>query len=545
MTSGDGPMAADKVFLNGQVVPVDARDAVAEAVAVRGNKILAVGTNKDIREHIGEHTEVFDLSGKSLLPGIIDAHMHVSLYGAAKFGIDCKEPHIESIRDLLADIRRSAEQAPRGEWVRAWGFNNTKVSEQRYPTRWELDEVSAEHPILVIRTDGHISIANSKALELANIDENTPDPEGGRIERDQSGVPTGVLIEAAHMNVMEYAKYSEQELQKALAAASKDLVAAGITSLHDAGGFGAYNLRALQKAVQSGDVKVRIYALICALTGAQELVEQVLDSGIVTGIGDEKYKIGPVKLFTDGSSSGPTIATREPYTSDPDNYGILYYEQDQLNEVLGEAHRRGFQITAHAQGDRAIEMVIDCIESALDDNPRGDHRHRIEHAGLTMPDLLERMKQLGIIPIPNPAFFYEFGDGYLENYGERVNHMYPARNFIDAGIPAACGSDSPVTDYNPLLGIRAAVNRRSQSGNHVGENQRVSVTEAIRLFTYNGAHASFEENIKGSIEVGKLADLVVLSEPILEVAQERIKDLEVEMTLIDGEVVFRKDTADI
>jgi predicted amidohydrolase YtcJ len=533
-------LSADKVFLSGQVVTVDENDSVAEAIAVKGNRIIAVGSNTEVEGLIGDSTKVFNLHGKSLLPGFIDSHMHISLYGAGKFGIDCKEPHIESIHDILADIKSNIEQVSEGEWVRAWGFNNTKVAEQRYPTRWELDEVSTEHPILIVRTDGHISIANSKALELSGINENTPDPDGGRIERNQNGVPTGVLIETAHMRVMEFAKYSEQELFEALAAASDDLVASGITSLHDAGGFGAYNLRVMQQAVQSGDVKVRIYALICALTDAQELVEQTLDSGITTGLGNEKYKIGPVKLFTDGSSSGPTIATREPYTSDSNNYGILYYEQDQLNHILGKAHERGFQITAHAQGDRAIEMVIDCIETALDSHPRQNHRHRIEHAGLTMPDLLDRMKELNIIPIPNPAFFYEFGDGYIENYGDRVDHMFPAKDFLAAGMPAAAGSDSPVTDYNPLLGIHVAVNRRSQSGNLVGESQRVSVMEAIRLFTWNGAYASFDEDIKGSIEVGKLADLVVLSDQILSVPDERIKELEVEMTLIDGEVLFEQ-----
>lgn len=533
-------MSADKVFLNGQVITVDESNQVAEAVAVKGNRIVRVGANAEIADLVGDSTEVFELDGKSLLPGFIDAHMHISLYGASKLGINCKASHLKSISDILASIEERAQQTPKGEWIRAWGFNNTKVTEKRYPTRWELDEASNAHPMLIVRTDGHISIANSKALELAEIDETTPDPDGGRIDRDQNGTPTGLLIETAHMGIMEAAKYSEEELQEALAAASDDLVSAGITSLHDAGGFGAYNLRAMQKAVQSSDVKVRIYALLCSLTGAQKLVEQMLDSGIATGLGDEKYKIGPVKLFTDGSSSGPTIATREPYTSDPDDYGILYYSQEELNDILGRAHDKGFQITAHAQGDRAIEMVIDCIESALQSSPREDHRHRIEHAGLTMPDLLERMKNLNIIPILNPAFFYEFGDGYLKNYGDRVEHMFPARDFIDASIPAAAGSDSPITDYNPLLGIHVAVNRRSESGNLVGERQRVSVTEALRLFTWNGAYASFDENIKGSIEVGKLADLVVLSDRILSVPEEKIKDIEVEMTLVDGEIVFEK-----
>jgi len=512
-------------------------------VAVKGNRILAVGANREVEELVGESTEVIDLGGRSLLPGIIDSHMHITLYGTNKLGVSCKEAHVGSVADVLEDLRKKAAETPAGGWVRAWGFNDQKVSEKRYLTRQELDDVSTEHPILAVRTCGHISMANIRALEMVGVDESTPDPEGGRIERDENGAPTGVLVEAAHMSAFETAAFDEEEIHEALAAASEDLVSSGITSVHDAGGYGADNLRIMQRAVRSGEVKVRIYAMVCALNNSQEFVEQFLRSGVVTGLGDERFRVGPAKVFTDGSSSGPTVATREPYTSDPNDHGILYYTQKELNDVLGQAHEKGFQITAHAQGDRAIEMVVDCIEAALKQHPREDHRHRIEHSGITMPDLLERIERLGIIPIPNPAFFYEFGDGYLVNYGSRVDHMFPARSFLDAGIPAAAGSDSPVTSHNPLLGIHVAVNRNSQSGKDTGPGQRVTVPEAIRMFTINGARASFEEDLKGSIEPGKLADLVVLSDRILSVSEDKIKDLEVEQTMIGGEVVFERQPA--
>ena len=538
-------MTADKIFVNGQVVTVDESDRVAEAVAVEDCRILAVGTSAEMRRLAGPGTEVFDLAGRSLLPGFIDAHMHISLLGANKLGVSCKEPHVKSLDDILRGLEEMASETPEGEWVRAWGFNQARVEEGRYPTRWELDEVSGEHPIQVTRTCGHISIANSRALEKAGVDEQTPDPAGGRIERDADGVPTGVLLEAAHMGMTEAAAFGEDELRQALAAASEDLISSGITSIHDAGGYGAHNLRIMQQEVQSGNVKVRIYAMICALTDAEAMVEKALASGITTGLGDERYRIGPAKLFTDGSSSGPTIATRQPYTSDPGNHGILYYEQAYLDDVLGRAHRAGFQITAHAQGDRAVEMVIDCIEAALKSAPREDHRHRIEHCGITSPDLLERISNLGIIPIPNPAFFYEFGDGYVENYGEeRVGSMYPARSFIDNGIQAAAGSDAPITEHDPLLGIHAAVNRKSSSGAAVGPGQRITIPEAIKLFTINGARASFEEDLKGSIEPGKLADLVVLDAPLLSTEKERIKDLRVDLTMVGGAVVYRRDGVD-
>jgi predicted amidohydrolase YtcJ len=271
----------------------------------------------------------------------------------------------------------------------------------------------------------------------------------------------------------------------------------------------------------------------------------MIKAGISTGLGDEKFKIGPAKVFTDGSSSGPTAAMREPYTDNSEYSGIIYFSQEELNRILGEAHKKGFQITAHAQGDRAIEMMLNCIEEALKKHPRKNHRHRIEHAGITMPDLVERMRQLEVIPIPNPAFFLEYGDGYIKSSGERVNYMYPVRDFIDKGIIAAGGSDSPVTSFNPLLGIHGAVNRKSSTGQDVGGNQRIGVLEAIKLFTWNGAYASFEENIKGSIEIGKLADLVVLNGAILDVPTDQIKDMQVDYTIIGGKVVFQKESNDI
>ncbi|RFU67542.1 amidohydrolase [Peribacillus saganii] len=529
------------IMQNGQIITVDKNNRIAEAVAIKGNQILAVGTDVEIQKFIGEHTEVIDLEGKSLLPGFIDSHLHLTLYGINKLGVSCKEPHITSIENILKDLKGKAKQTPKGQWVRAWGFNETKIIEQRYPTRWELDAISTEHPIMIIRTCGHISIVNSKALELGGINDWTMDPDGGKIFRDANGIPTGVLVETAHLKMFDQANYTDEELHQGMALASDDFIAAGITSIHDGGGYGPDNLRVMQKAVRSGDVKVRIYAMIGSLNNSQDFVVKMMESGIVTGLGNEHFRLGPVKVFTDGSSSGPTIATRQPYTSNPNDYGILYFTQEELNKILGEAHTKGFQITAHAQGDRAVEMMLNCIEDALHKEPRENHRHRIEHAGVTMPDLLERMKQLGVVPIPNPAFFYEFGDGYIKNYGERVRHMFPVRDFIDAGIISAGGSDSPVTTFNPLMGIHEAVNRKSESGQEVGSNQKVNVLEAIKLYTWNGAYASFEEQIKGSLEPGKLADIVVLNERILDVSIDRIKELQVEMTVIDGKIIYHKN----
>ncbi|WMX53316.1 amidohydrolase [Peribacillus sp. R9-11] len=535
-------MQADIVFINGEVITVDQRNKVVEAVAVKGNRISAVGSNREVKDFIGEETKVIDLQGKTLLPGFIDAHIHLILYGVNQLAVSCKDEHIKSIEDLLNDLKEKASTIPKGEWIRAWGFNETVVKEKRYPTIAELDTISVEHPIIVSRTCSHISVVNSKALEIAKINEKSENPTGGIIEKDKTGRFTGRLIETANMIMTEIASYTESELMKAVKIASEHFVAAGITSIHEAGAYGPESFRLLQQAVKSKDIRVRIYAMIGSLNNSHEFVNKMVEAGVVTGTGDERFKIGPAKLFTDGSSTGPTIATRETYSSDPNNFGILYYSEEEIYQVLGQAHKKGYQITVHAQGDRAIEMYLNCVEKALEESPRKEHRHRIEHAGISSPDLQERMKNLELIPIPNPPFPYEFGDIYIQHYGNRVNHMYAVRDFIDNGIIAAGGSDAPVTDYNPLLGIHVAVNRRSQSGSEIGVAQSISVMEAIKLYTWNGAYASFEEDIKGSIEVGKLADFVVLTDSILKVNPLHIKDLQVESTIIDGEILYHRES---
>ncbi|MEK4229099.1 amidohydrolase [Solibacillus sp. FSL H8-0538] len=534
-------MEAEIVFVNGEVITVDQKNTVTEAVAVKDNRIVFVGLNHEVSSFIGGKTNVIDLQGKTLLPGFIDSHIHLTFYGLNQLAINCKAEHIDSIEILLDVLKKKSLETPKGEWIRAVGFNETVVKEMRYPTIAELDAISVEHPIMISRTCNHISVLNSKGLELAQINENTPDPAGGIIERDLEGRLTGRLIEAANMEMHEVASYSEDEQRQAVKIASDHFIASGLTSVHEAGGQGSDSFRILQLAVKSRDIRVRVYAMICQINNSQEFVHKMVEAGVVTGTGDERFKVGPAKMFTDGSSTGPTIATREPYDSDPNNYGILYKSEEEIYRVLGEAHKKGYQLTVHAQGDKAIEMYLNCVEKAMEESPRKNHRHRIEHAGISSPDLQERMKKLNIIPIPNPPFPYEFGEIYVRHYGDRVQHMYAVRDFIDQGIIAAGGSDAPVTEINPLLGIHVAVNRKSQSGMDIGSSQSVSVMEAIKLYTWNGAYASFEEDIKGSIEVGKLADLVILNNSILNVSPNQIKDIKVETTMIDGEIIYYKE----
>lgn len=535
-------MSADRIFLNGEVVTVNARDEVLEAVAVDGTRILAVGSDDEILRLRTPETEVVDLRGRSLLPGFIDSHLHLLLHGTNYLGVDCKNG-VSSLEDISERLAERARKTPPGEWVRGWGYNDQRLAEGRHPTHEDLDRVSTDHPILLVRTCNHISVANSRALEVLGFNRDTPNPEGGEISRDEKGEPNGILKETAHMMSFQASRYGEEEMLEALEIAGRDLVSLGITSIHEAGGYGSDQMRIMQQAISEGNLRVRVYAMVCSLHESEKFVEKMIAAGVVTGLGDERFRIGPAKIFTDGSSSGPTCATREPYTSDPNNTGILYYTQEEVDEILGEAHRRGFQITAHAIGDRGVEIVVNCIEKALREHPREDHRHRIEHAGMVPPDLMRRIKDLGIVPIPNPAFFYEFGEGYIKNYGDRVNHMFPLADYKAEGIIAAAGSDCPVTFPNPMQGIYCAITRKTASGTPVGESQKISLLDIIRAFTINGAYATFEEDRKGSIEPGKLADLVVLDGSILSASPEDILSMKPALTMIDGEVVFEGKVA--
>ncbi|WP_027953635.1 amidohydrolase [Halobacillus kuroshimensis] len=535
-------MHADKIFINGEIVTADEHFHVYEALAVQGESILKAGKNYEIMKTAGALTEVVDLKGRTLMPGFIDAHVHLELYGTNVLGVNCKKPR--TIPEVLKALTERAAETAEGQWVRGWGYNQNELAENRHLTRWDLDKVSTSHPIIVVRTCGHISCVNTKALEMAGIEETTPDPVGGSYHKI-NGQLSGLLLEAAHMIVFQHADYSEEEVLHGLTLASQDFLSYGITSVHDAGGYGTKHIRYLQQAVQQGIVKQRVYALYGSLSNAPEMVRAGLESGISTGLGDEWFKIGPAKLFIDGSSSGPTCRTREPYNSNPEDRGILYITQDQLDGPLLEAHHRGWQITAHAMGDEAVDMMLHTIERALDQAPAAIPRHRIEHAGIAPSDLVERIRNTGAVPIPNPSFLYEFGDGYEKDYGERINHMFPLKSYSDPYIPYAIGSDSPITTPNPFYGLYAAVTRRSKSGRIIGENQTAPLEEVIRAYTWGGAYASQEEHRKGTLEPGKAADLILLNRSIMKCPASALPDMQVEMTILDGKTVYTLQKEDV
>ncbi len=534
-------MEADLIFINGPVLTVDKDNTIAEAVAVKDDKIVYVGSKDGVAAFQGEKTEVVDLKGRSLTPGFIDSHLHLGVLGMNSLAIDCRYPYVKSVEDIKEKIREMAKVTPKGQWIRGWGYDHTKLAENRHPNKWDLDEAAPDNPVMLTRCCAHISTHNSRSLELMGVDDTTPSPAGGLMERDEQGRLTGVMKENAHMQAMKVAMPTDEELLKAFEVASNDLVKEGITSLHDSGGYGPKQMRLEEQAVRDGVIKQRVNAMIFSFVDNIDFVESYIAAPEKASYGDHKFRIGPAKLMIDGSSSGPTAATLEPYCSNPNDYGILSMEQEKVDDIILRAHKAGYQVTCHAVGDRAVKTILSAIEKALKAYPKENHRHRVEHCAIINDELLTKIKELKIVPVPQPIFFYEFGDGYMVNYGkERVDHMFTCKSYIDNGIIAAGSSDCPITFSYPLLGIHLAVNRTTQTGQKISQNERITKEQALRMFTYNGAYASFEEDFKGSIEVGKAADLAVLSESYFDCADEGLKDIKIDMTVIDGKIVYRR-----
>ena len=538
-------LTADILIKNGRVLTVNPADDIAEAVAIRGDRILAVGSNAEMEEFCGEQTRVIDAEGKSVLPGFIDAHIHVGMFGLLDHGIiNVAYPKVTCIADIQKLIREDAARKQPGEWIKLNGYDHNKLAEKRHPTKEELDAAAPNNPVQLTRCCAHMGVYNTLALEQAGVksaDQYAP----GEVEVNADGSLHGLLKETAHMDSSAKVEFSHEELMNGYASASKTLLSLGVTSAHDAGAWGNISTRAMQDACLSGAVELRMNMMIFDMFGKESgkrYIDSFIATGIHSGCGNEHFRVGPAKLMLDGSSSGPSSAMIEGYSHDPENHGIQVWTQEEADEVILKAHRAGFQVTAHAVGDKAVTIIVNAIEKALADTPRVNHRHRIEHCGLTNPELIARIAKLGIVPISNPAFITINGTDYNRYYGERVRYMFPLQSYLEAGVVTALASDAPVTYPDPMNTLYGALNRMDQkTKDHTGENQKIRMLEAVRMFTYNGAYASFEEQVKGSLEPGKLADVVVLDQDLLTYPAEQIQDVKVRYTLLGGKVVYTRE----
>jgi len=536
--SADLIVTGGPLFSRGRVL-------VGSAVAVRGDRIVALGPETEVMALAGPRTRLVYLGGRMALPGFVDAHLHLVDYGMTLRQVDCRFPKVRSIGDIQERVRERARVTPPGRWVRAWGYDQSKLEEGRHPTRHDLDEACPDLPVVLWRTCGHIAVVNSTVFRMADITSLTPDPPGGRFDRDPGGEPNGVLRETALAVLEALGGPGEEELVEAVRLGSRELARRGITSVHEAG-VSAPALRALQEARRAGDLVTRVYLMLTPSDEAYQ--EAFMRTGLETGFGDDWLKVGPLKLMLDGSSSGPTAATRDPYSSDPRDRGILRLPPTEVKRRFEAAAEAGFQVTAHAVGDLAVETAVEALEALAevvgDGGPAGGRyrwRHRIEHCAMTDAALRERIKGLGAVPVLQPVFLWEFGDGYVLNYGrERASAMFPAGSFGRAGVRFALSTDCPVTSPDPMLNVFVAVTRRTMSGDTLGPEERLTLAEALEAYTFGGAWAAHEEDLKGSLEPGRLADITVLSGDPFRVSIEGTRELRAVMTIVGGRVVHEE-----
>lgn len=530
-------MAESLLISNGTILTMDPSQPNAEAVGVIGDRIVAVGSRDDVAAQLPRGYDALDLAGRTCLPGFNEAHNHMIGYGVALGQTACGYPEVRSIAEITRAVARRAADTPGGTWIQGRGYDDNKLAERRHPNRADLDAVAPNHPVILVNGSGHLCAVNSRALELAGITEDTPDPQGGHIVRDEHGRATGVLQETAQQLVRRVMpEPTVDDYVAALARCNDAYVAAGITSSQDAGSTAPEHLVAYQRAVANGSLKLRTSMMI-----REHLLPHLLALGVRQGFGNDRLRIGPVKLFIDGSLIGRTAAVTRPFLDDPqpDNLGLTMMPQEQLDDYVWQAHSYGFQVAIHAIGDRGIEMVLDAYARALARLPRADHRHRIEHCGILRPDLIDRIASMGVLVVSQPIFIAEYGDGFIRHLGlERVQLTYPFRSLLDAGITLVFSSDCPVSSFVPLRSMQAAVTELTGSGHSYALEEAITVEEALPLYTVNGAYATFEEHVKGMLRPGMLADFALLEEDPRQVDPARLGALKVSRTIIGGETVY-------
>jgi predicted amidohydrolase YtcJ len=528
-----GRTEPDIVLYNANILTVDQRQPRAQGVAIAGGRFLAVGTNEEVRSLAAARTRSINLEGKTVVPGFIDAHSHPASSGRRHLReVDCD---LRSITEIQAAIRKRAAETPRGQWVLGFKYDDTKTAEGRRLTRQDLDAAALDHPVYINHRGGHTSYVNSLALKLAGVGDKTPDPPGGKFDRDAAtGRLTGGLRERATdpFDKIIPSRFTREDYREGVKLISRMMARTGVTSVHDAYGT-PEDLRAYQDARQAGELSVRVYCLI-----GYTHIDQMIAAGVRTGLGDEWVRVGAMKMTCDGSISERTARLSQPYVGRPEDYGILVMDEDELYHHARKAHEAGWQIGVHANGDVAIDKTLRVYERLRRELPRRDPRFRLEHCTLINDALVRRIRDLGAIPTPFSTYVYYHGEKMREYGPERLNSMFALRTFLDAGVRATQASDYPPGPFEPMMALQSSVTRTDSKGNIWGPRQRITVAEALRVGTLHGAYASFEENLKGSIEPGKLADLVVLGrDPTREDPMSLIR-IPVERTMAGGRWIF-------
>jgi predicted amidohydrolase YtcJ len=545
MPSGEVCAGADLILVNGRIVTMDDRDTVVEALAVRDGRIAASGTTAEVSRCAEAKTRRIDLLDRTVLPGLIDVHTHAIEWtkGIVRGEIATGYPAVRSVGDVVAAVREGARGATAGSWIRSGGWDDSKLAERRYLSRADLDPVSAEHPVYLVHLSGHLAVANTVALRLANVTRDTADPQGGVIERSRDGEPTGILKDTAMGLVARLLPADPPDLaRRAAKLVSERAAEVGLTTLHDVA-VSPEEMRAYQEADALGwlKVRVRLVPVVANVGDAERLVAQ----GLRTGFGSERLKLGGVKMFADGGMGARTVAIYDPpVAGEPGNLGLLVWKTEDMRRAHRLLAAVGWQLVTHAIGDRAMDQVLDSYEETIRELGLKDPRFRIVHAGVSTPAIQRRLRALGVGVDGNPPFAYWIGSWFRKYGADRVRWSYPGRSYVEAGIVAGAGSDVPVTPISPWWGIWSGVLRKElQTDEVLAPEERLPVRDVLRMYTRNGAWLSFEEDRLGLLALGTFADLIVVDRDVLAVPADELRDVKVLQTIIGGEVVSDRRAA--
>ncbi len=530
----------DFIIKNAKIRSMDRQNHIHEALAVKDGKFAAIGSNEDVLNLAEPKVNIIDAGGRTVLPGFNDAHCHIlSLRGKQLLQADCSPAKVKNIDDIISVLKEEAEKTPPGEWILGGSYDYSKLEEGRHPTVSELDKVSTRHPVHLRSQTCHCGVVNSEALRMAGINNDTKNPDGGEFVRDESGKLTGLCLEEAHfMFVTGMGKegsfvpsYTTKQLCKAIKTACMEASSYGITSAGD-GLVGPPEIEAFQLALTDGILNCRIYMNVL-----ENYLPRLKAVGVKTGFGSDMLRFGAVKSFVDGAIAAHTAWLSEAYEDRPGYFGIPTKSPQDTEALVLDAHSNDYQMEIHANGDSAIDMVITAIEKAQKKYPEKTLRHRIAHCTVINDLLLKRIKDAGIIPLPFTTYVWEHGEK-MAVYGDRIEKMFAHRSFIDAGIPVAASSDNPCGTQDVMTAVQAMVTRTSSGGLPIGLSQRVSAEQALWIYTQGSAYSSFEENIKGSIEVGKLADFILLDKDPVEADPFSIREIKICETWLGGKKIF-------
>jgi len=538
-------LVPDLLITDASILTVNPEQPRASWMAVLGGSVLAVGTRP---EDAPTARRRVSLGGATVVPGFHDAHNHSVHYGKSLTSIDLRFPGVSTLDELYHHVRVAAARQPKGTWIFGENYDQNKLG--GHPQLEQLDRVAPDHFVRLGHSSRHMCFVNSRVLQELDID-SAADPNGGRVDRAAAGRPTGLLLESAMELIRPLTWPTPLEtMVDAIEAAHRQYLSEGLTAVQEAGvgqglaGSSPTEAYAFQVARERGVLGVRT-TLMPSFVGAEPIRGAGGDDafgfglGMVSGFGDLWLRLGALKVFSDGSLIGRSAAMNQDYSDEPCNHGLLALGSGQLEETLLAAHRGGWQIATHAIGDRAVDEVLRVYARCLAQVPRKDHRHRIEHAGVASDAAVQRMADLGVIPNPQGRFIGELGDGMIRALGaERVSQCYRGQSFLKAGIELPGSSDRPVVDGAPLLAIHDMVNRLTDSGTEFAVHEALTPEQAVRAYTYGSAHATFLETDMGSLEPGKVADFAVLSDDLTRIEPERIREIEVLATFIDGRAVF-------